>query len=83
MLKLASYKAGPFYNETHEDQGKPPPFEEVCKTLEKIFNKAQILKEEFPNSRKVAAFYIVNHLCEVFFKAKQYRTCLRFISWVK
>jgi len=52
-------------------------------TLENMFSKSQIIKEQFPDSRKLAAFYVVIHICEMHFRDGKYRMCQRFISWVE
>lgn len=59
------------------------PIKMMKVTLETVFNKSQIIKEAFPNSRKMAAFYVIIHICEMYFRDSKYRMCLRYISWVE
>ena len=52
-------------------------------TLEYAFNKSQIIKESFPDSRKMAAFYVTIHIFEMFFKDSKFRMWIRYIDWVE
>ena len=45
--------------------------------LENIFRASQMTIEEFPDSRKLAAFHAVVHMCEMHFREGRYRMCLR------
>jgi hypothetical protein len=60
-----------------------PPLKLAKMSLENAFNKSQIIKEPFPDSRKLAAFYVVIHIWEMYFIEGKYRMCQRFVSWVE
>jgi hypothetical protein len=74
-LKDLSYLAEKAYKASKEESKElsDPPLKMAKVTLETVFNKSQIIKESFPDSRKLAAFYTIIHICEMFFRAGKYR----------
>lgn len=61
--------------ETKDVAESPLKMAKTC--LENIFSKCQIIKEPFPDSRKMGAFYAVVHVCELYFQERKFRMCLR------
>lgn len=84
-LKDLSYLAEKAYKASKEESKElsDPPLKMAKVTLETVFNKSQIIKESFPDSRKLAAFYTIIHICEMFFRAGKYRMWLRYTHWVE
>eukprot|EP00344_Euplotes_crassus_P007624 CAMPEP_0197012906 /NCGR_PEP_ID=MMETSP1380-20130617/64304_1 /TAXON_ID=5936 /ORGANISM="Euplotes crassus, Strain CT5" /LENGTH=264 /DNA_ID=CAMNT_0042436763 /DNA_START=332 /DNA_END=1126 /DNA_ORIENTATION=+ len=84
MISNIAYPAENKYQkvkeETKDVAESPLKMAKTC--LENIFSKCQIIKEQFPDSRKMGAFYAVIHVCEMYFKEGKFRMCLRFIDWV-
>mmetsp|Transcript_37021 Transcript_37021/g.42536 ORF Transcript_37021/g.42536 Transcript_37021/m.42536 type:complete len:310 (+) Transcript_37021:200-1129(+) len=84
-LKDLAYLAEKAYKSNKEEvkEVTDSPIKITKVTLEQVFNKSQIIKESFPNSRKLAAFYVIIHICQMYFQANKFRICERFIHWVE
>jgi aspartyl-tRNA synthetase len=63
-LKDLSYIAEKNFTASKEEtkEIKESPLKVAKVTLETVFNKSQIIKESFPDSRKLAAFYAIIHI---------------------
>ncbi len=65
-----------------EDDGCKPPIDEITNTLETIFRNSQSNKEPFPDSRKLAAFYVLNHQLDILYKSKRFANCDFYMTWM-
>lgn len=84
-LKDLSYLAEKTYVKCKDESKEleEPPIKMAKVTLESVFNKSQIIKEGFPDSRKLAAFFAVIHIFEMFFRDNKFRMWLRYVDWVE
>lgn len=79
LLKDIAYIAEENYQTVKEETKDvvESPLKIVKTCLETIFNKCQGIKEPFPNSRKMGAFFAIIKMCEIYFRDGKFRMCLR------